>query len=212
MTITYEDYIISQYIDQLKNYKESLAEWKNLGVKERIQEEIKTEEERVQEKIPEMSFDEQEEAICEFQEFVIKQVVKYFDALSEKCQRAYAIFENQLAKGGMKKSDLDRNEYPKVTEMNEVVNVLKHGKGNSYALLENAGSKYINVPTEILSVAPDMPPQIILDIFDSTQSGVLLNLEYADITSFLDEAILVWSKKLDANKAAREAGTEPTDE
>lgn len=125
--------------------------------------------------------------------------------LCQYMQGLYAAFENQVAKycffakqmpAEMKlKKGIDfKDKYPVIYETNHAVNVIKHGEGEtdkmsneknvdkdvSYKTLVEIGSKFVAKPTEFnIDEGP----------FTSYK---ILNIEYADLERFVDEAKRLW--------------------
>lgn len=203
MKIFYEDLIYCDFIDELERQKVLIEQREDKKVKKSLATEIDKEWARVSDIIKDLEVYEQDMFIFEFQEFVAEKIIDYFNEVSEKFQKTYAIFENQIAKVGKGKL-FDFATYPIIEEMNNVVNVLKHGKdGRSYKALQTANSIFLNNPTEFLSLALDIPTNVIMQIIEAKYSGLMLNLEYCDLTKFLDEAVNAWRNILADNAAKR---------
>lgn len=209
MKIAYEDLIFCEFIDELERYKIVINKKEYIKVKQQIVAEIEEEANRATAIMEGLEIYEQDSIISDFQEYEAEKIIEYYNLITSYFQKAYAIFENQIAKAGMGKL-FDFKLYPKIEAMNNVVNVLKHGKdGRSYKALKATNSKYLQLPTEFLSLT-QMPAQAMLDIIASKYAGEILNLKNADIIEFLDEAINAWKDILNANKEKRDGITGTT--
>ncbi len=131
-----------------------------------------------------------------FREFESEKIDEYYNEMASEYKSIYAIFENQTAQ----EPRLDFTKYPKIQEMNWVVNVLKHSKGPSYQNLVNMDSKFVKEPVEFKGILP------------GTTAREILNLEFEDIIDFCNQARIAWSDRLkeeqDAFYAAKAKETE----
>ena len=205
MRIKLDDLMYYEFIEELKRQKQIVLKREDLEIKNRISAEIEDEYKHATEMMKGMEVYEQDSVITDFQEFVAEKIIEYYNEISEKFQKSYAIFENQMAK--VTKGKLfDFNEYPKVGAMNDAVNVMKHGKGGrSYNSLLDAKSKYLRTPTEFLSLCKDIPTELISKIIEYKYSGTLLNLEYTDLIEFFDEAITAWADHIESIKETKDS-------
>lgn len=194
MRIHFEDISLLRYIDEIKELEEFYNERRDLLVKEKVDLAIKGKSEWFDQMYNEIKslgedFDDSW-LIDEYQEFASKESYKYYLELSSYFQKAYAVFENQIAESGKR---IDFSKYPKVEQMNWAVNVLKHAKGKSYDNLIKANSKYIQPPVEFADIYPYY-----------YTAGEILNLEFSDLTEFFKEVKTIWEDCLKENKQKRE--------
>lgn len=168
----------------------------DLEDKRLIMEEIQAEHERVLDRLAQNPDDES--CIDDFQEFEAEKIAEYFDVWAQRFQRAYAVFETQMAKFG-KGRHFDYDHYTKIGAMNTVVNVLKHGTdGSSYQDLINKYPKFLDTPTEFMSILPDQPvsdvfARYMMGLVASQTASEILNLEHSDLMDFFEEAKIAWS-------------------
>lgn len=121
-----------------------------------------------------------------FKEFESEKIDEYYNEMASEYKSLYAIFENQTAQ----EPKLDFSKYPKIQEMNWVVNVLKHSKGPSYQKLVDLNSKFVEEPVEFQGILP------------GTTAREILNLEFQDLIDFCNQARAAWVDRLEEEQEA----------
>lgn len=194
MRIHYEDVILRGYIQEIEELEDFYNERRDLLVKEKVEKAIKAKNEwfdKAYEELKNSGEDFDDSIIIDdYQEFASKETYKYYLELSSYFQKAYAVFENQIAESGKR---IDFSKYPKVEQMNWAVNVLKHAKGKSYDNLVRVNSKFVQKPVEFSEMYQYYLP-----------TGEILNLEFSDLTDFLDEVKTIWQDCIKENQQRRE--------
>lgn len=207
MKISYYDFVVLNLIDELDRTMDFYKERHDLKVKEDVEKEIEKKSAWFEKEKAKAEDDQAyiQNLVDEYQEFETYQRFRHYNELSSYFQKVYARFENQIATykkfiEEIKEKDsnfsavekIDFSKYPKVNEMNLVVNVMKHAEGRSFNGLKECNSKYLDKPVEFE------------DINTNCVSDLILNIEFSDIEEFVDEAKTVWLDVCEQNKKLRE--------
>lgn len=196
-----EDLRFYEYISEIDRAEQVLRKRPDLTCKNRILNEL--EEQRMM--IEKYSIDGEDyevDSLWEsYNELESEKIDEYYNEMASLYKSLYAIFENQTAK----ERKLNYSRYPKIQEMNWVVNVLKHSKGPSYQKLVDIDSKFIKEPVEFQGILP------------GTTAREILNLEYQDLIDFCNQARVAWMERLEEEQAEylaskEEKATETTSE
>lgn len=190
MKIHFEDLQYTTFIDELQKQKQKYMARPDQIAKHQIETDILFKEGETILAIQRLNAEDEAYFVDEFQEYRSDKMMDYYHEISSYFQKAFAIFEVQISKSGCR---IDFSKYPKINEVNQMVNVLKHGEGRSLERLKALNSKFLAEPVEFPNIWQEM------------YSTKVFNLEMTDLFEFFDEAILVWKDKINQNKINREA-------
>ena len=176
MQITYNQWKCINYIEELRRQREVYSHRPDLAFKKEIMKQIDEKNKEFDQKMKLLNEFQEEDLIDQYQHDVSALLINYYNELSTMFQNIYTIFENQVAL----ESHFDLNNYPKIKEFKEVVNVLKHNNGRAYNYLKSINSKYVLHTNEFVNIIPGMTSKIIM------------NIEYNDIEEFCNEVEKAW--------------------
>ena len=194
MRFNYNQWKCLNYIDEIRRQQKIYARRPDLACKNRIMQEIAEKNAKFDSNIIFANEFEEDDLIEQYQESVSELMIEYFNELSAMFQKMYTIFENQVAL----ETPFDLSKYPKIYEIKEVVNVLKHNDGRAYKGLKALNSKFVQPSTEFKNIIPSMCSQIILNIEDSDLEEFCNEVEkawmdrfheYADTTTTENDSI-----------------------
>lgn len=188
MQISYKEMVLSGYIDEIR-HQQKIYQKQNRMYKYFIQQEISEMDEKFDSQVKDADTYEENCLIDDYQENLSLIMIGYYNELSSMIQKLYSIFENQVSH----ESRFDLTMYPKINEMKDVVNVLKHNNGRSYNVLKANNSKFLE------------PSKEFSDIQSGMCSSIVLNLEYDDIDGFCDEVAKAWGDRITEYKNEQKA-------
>lgn len=190
MKIDYQEWTYLSYVDEIRR-QQKIYEKQNRAYKLFIEQEIAEQQTKFDNLIKNANDYEEASLIDDYQENVSLIMVGYYNELSSMFQKMYSIFENQVAL----ESRFDLSKYPKINEVKDVVNVLKHNNGRSYNTLRSANSKFLEPSKEFSKITFGC-------------SSIILNIEYRDLEEFCDEVVKAWCDRIKEYKEEGNLSTE----
>lgn len=178
MKYDYQQWQFVSYINEICRLRQ-IYEKKDRLNREFVENEIALKSKEFDSKIKDANEYEESDLIDDYQDYVNILMGDYYNELAAMFQRMYAIFENQVAL----ESHFDLTKYPKIFEVKNAVNVLKHREGRSYNALKAAHSKFIEPSKQFENIT-------------SGCSSIVLNIEFQDLLEFCDEAVKAWQDRL----------------
>lgn len=190
MKFDYQEWVYLSYVDEIRR-QQKIYEKQNRAYRLFIEQEIAEQQSKFDNQIKDANDYEEASLIDDYQEEESLIMVGYYNELSSMFQKMYSIFENQVAL----ESRFDLSMYPKINEVKDVVNVLKHNNGRSYNTLKAANSKFLEPSKEFSKIRFGC-------------SSIILNIEYRDLEEFCDEVAKAWCDRLKKYKESKDLTTE----
>lgn len=190
MKFDYQEWVYLSYVDEIRR-QQKIYEKQNRAYRLFVEQEIAEQQSKFDNQIKDANDYEEASLIDDYQEEESLIMVGYYNELSSMFQKMYSIFENQVAL----ESRFDLSMYPKINEVKDVVNVLKHNNGRSYNTLKAANSKFLEPSKEFSKIRFGC-------------SSIILNIEYRDLEEFCDEVAKAWCDRLKKYKESKDLTTE----
>ena len=178
MKIDYQQWVYTNFVSEIRR-QQKIYEKQNRAYKMFIEQEIAEQQAKFDSLIKNADDYEEDSLIDDYQEEVSLIMVGYYNELSSMFQKMYSIFENQVALD----SHFDLSKYPKINQVKDIVNVLKHNSGRSYNTLKAANSKFLEPSKEFSKIMYGC-------------SSIILNIEYRDLEEFCDEVVKAWCDRI----------------